>query len=324
MKTLGRFFFAPDSGAGSGGGSAGGGTPPPATPPAQASSILSAPPQASGGGTPPPAAPPPASLSFKELVTEDGGLHDNWPSVLPEELRDDPSFKNIKTFPALAKSYRDAQKLVGAEKVALPGKNATKEEYDAFFNKLGRPETADKYQFQKPEKLPEGVNWNEEQLKVFKSKAHEAGLTQKQFEELVNWHTGVVAQGLEKMNEDKVQAQQDSIKELQKSWGSAFNQELEKARRAAALFGSLEDFEAMGVADNPKFLQFLAKVGSTISEDRMRGHDTMMVPVDAKAKIAEIQGNKEHPYHIKDHPGHEMAVQEMKKLFSQAYPEPVK
>lgn len=289
-----------------------------------ASSVLNTPPPvsspaAAGGGassTPPPA----PSIKFTELIGEDGGLKDNWTDLLPEDMKADACFKSIKTFPALAKSFQAAQKLVGSEKVALPGKNSTKEEKEAFFNKIGRPETAEGYKFVKPESIP-ADKWDDTRVKAFASKAHSMGITQEQFAELVNYDTELKLQGLKQGDEQKVQAQNECVEELRKEWGGAYHQELAKAQRAATTFGSLADLEEMGVADNPKFLKMLAKIGGTISEDRMRGADSMLVPMDAMSKIKEVQGDKTHPYNIKDHPAHENAVKDMERLFAQAYPD---
>lgn len=323
MKTLGRIFYAPD-GAGSGGSGAGGaggqsGTPPP-------SSILGTPPPAQN---PPPGAPPaggsqtppPAAVSFKDIVGEGGVLNDKWTDALPEDIRNDPAFKSIKTFEALGKSYLSAHKLVGAEKIVIPGKNATKEEREAFYNKLGRPETPDKYQFQKPENLPKELNWDDTRVQAFAAKAHEMGITQAQFAELVKYDTELKLQGFQQLDQQKVQAQDECVKELQKDWGNAFPQQLTKARRVAEMFGGIGVFEEMGVGDNPKMLKILADIGSRIGEDKILGADDPIVPSDAMAKISEIRANKDHAYWKPDHAGHAAAVKEMERLMAQAYPE---
>ena len=44
--------------------------------------------------------------------------------------------------------------MIGADKVAIPGKYATDEDWSEVYNKLGRPETADLYNLEV--NLPEG------------------------------------------------------------------------------------------------------------------------------------------------------------------------
>ena len=50
----------------------------------------------------------------------------DWKASLSDEIRADKSLENIKDIESLAKSYVHAQKLVGAEKIPVPNKHATK------------------------------------------------------------------------------------------------------------------------------------------------------------------------------------------------------
>src|SRR5581483_7834125 len=78
-------------------------------------------------------------------------------------------FKDItpQSFEGLAKKARDAESLIG-KSVQLPGDNATAEELAKFYNRLGRPEKADAYEFKLPDGLPANFNYDAEQAKAFK------------------------------------------------------------------------------------------------------------------------------------------------------------
>ena len=52
---------------------------------------------------------------------------------------------DFKTPADLAKSWVNAQKLIGKEKIPLPGEKATKEDWDVVFSRLGRPEKPEGY-----------------------------------------------------------------------------------------------------------------------------------------------------------------------------------
>ena len=71
---------------------------------------------------------------------------EDWRSAIPEDLQNDPSLANIQDVASLAKGYVHAQHMVGADKVAIPTRETTPEELDAFYNKLGRPESVDGYE----------------------------------------------------------------------------------------------------------------------------------------------------------------------------------
>jgi hypothetical protein len=45
-----------------------------------------------------------------------------------------------------------------------------------------------------------------------------------------------------------------------------------------------------------------------------------MDPAKAKSAYQTILGNLSHPYHDSKHPNHHAAVQEVQKLFADAYP----
>lgn len=87
--------------------------------------------------------------------------------------------REVKDAAAAAKLAREQAKLLG-NAVRIPGKNATEEEKAEFLNKLGRPETADKYEFVAPKDLPAELPYDGEKAAKFKAKAHELGLTQPQ------------------------------------------------------------------------------------------------------------------------------------------------
>ena len=53
----------------------------------------------------------------------------DWRDSIPEEIRGHSSLEHINDIGALAKSYVHAQQMVGADKVALPGKSATADEW---------------------------------------------------------------------------------------------------------------------------------------------------------------------------------------------------
>ena len=60
--------------------------------------------------------------------------------TLPEDVRAEPSLKNFQDAGQLAKSYVHAQRMVGADKISVPTKHATDEDWNQVFSKLGVPD----------------------------------------------------------------------------------------------------------------------------------------------------------------------------------------
>ena len=66
------------------------------------------------------------------FVLEDGSLADGWMEAVAEDSRDSNILGKYKTLPDLAKGLVNAQRMVGKDKVAIPGPNSTDDEIEAF------------------------------------------------------------------------------------------------------------------------------------------------------------------------------------------------
>ena len=67
---------------------------------------------------------------------------------LAEDVRNEPSLQNIQDVDQLAKGYVHAQRKVGADKIPLPNKHATDDDWNQFYSRLGRPDTPEGYEVQ--------------------------------------------------------------------------------------------------------------------------------------------------------------------------------
>ena len=92
-------------------------------------------------------------------------------TLIPQEYQEEKSLQNFSNMNDFVKSYLHSQKLVGADKIPLPNKLATKEDWDVVYSKLGRPETADGYKYE----LPKETKLDEATLKNFSEEAHKLG-----------------------------------------------------------------------------------------------------------------------------------------------------
>ena len=71
---------------------------------------------------------------------------DDWRSAIPEDIREHKSLSTIKDVGGLAKGFVHAQSMIGADKIAIPGKFATEDDWNPVWDKLGRPESAEAYE----------------------------------------------------------------------------------------------------------------------------------------------------------------------------------
>ena len=109
-------------------------------------------------------------------------------SLIPESYKEEKSLQNFSNMDDFVKSYLHSQKLVGADKIPVPNKMATDEDWNAVYERLGRPETPDGYKYE----LPKETKLEEKTLKAFSEEAHKLGLLPKQAQGIINYYNSEV------------------------------------------------------------------------------------------------------------------------------------
>jgi len=236
---------------------------------------------------------------------------------IDEGYRNDPSLSTYKDSNGMAKSLINAQKTVGADKVAIPGSWATEEDWSQVYSKLGRPETADKYDLSFDQGAEENGQW-------FKETAHKIGLSQNQASQLLaaygeraNVETGAGEVDLES---HRVTLEQD----LRKDWGDKFDANMAQANNVLAEFG-MSDLTEMQMADgkmlgdNPEVIKLFHQIGGFIAErlgeDQFSGRDSQpgLSAADIGMEVTRLTAPGT-PYWDKHHPEHEKYVNEALRL----------
>lgn len=278
---------------------------------------------AGGAGTLPP------SLDLRSYLNDRGEFtKDGWAKAygLPDSIE-----AKFKTFDGFAKSYVNLEKMLGAQgKVAVPSEHSSPEEWEAFFQKVGRPHKADEYQLKAPDALKD-VALDEKALGEVKALAHKHGLTQKQLGALGDWYFQTVGKSLEAVTAQQTQAKEAAIDALKKEWGANYDANLQAAERGAAIVGiTKEVFQAdPALANNPHFIKAMAKVAEMTKEApgaglrNQGGGIGINSPEQAKAEIAKIRGDKAHPYNNPNaRPAdRQAAIDAVAGLYAIAYPD---
>lgn len=253
----------------------------------------------------------------------------DWRATLPEDMRAEKSLADVKDIVTLAKNYVNTKKLVGGS-VRLPGDDASEEEVAEFYNKLGRPESPDKYSKLDKSSLPEGTEWNEELESSYYQWAHAAGLSDKQANAMLqkyNEFTQAHAKNQEQSGSIKMA---EAAESLRKQLGSAYDQTVSMAKRFFKQNADeevAEFVESSGLGNHPGFIKFVANIAKrTIADHSIDGfagtENFGMTPSDAKAKIAEVRGDAKHPFNDEKSGDHARWVNEkMPELYKFAYPE---
>jgi hypothetical protein len=260
-------------------------------------------------------------------TTPEAGGQD-WRTGLSEDIRTNPHLETFKTPNDLAKSWINAQRLIGKEKLPVPTDKDGKEIWDTVYARLGRPDDPKGYklpELQKPEGFPE---FDAKEMEGLLSKAHELGLNNKQMGELYKtFMEGEIAR-YGQIKEGQGQSKLDAETNLRKEWGRAYEEKILKAKAVLNQHAD-DDIRTMvegGLGNDPRFIKFLSNIAGKLSEDGIGGkaQGFAMSPEEAMSEIARIKGeamtNPKHPYINKEHPEHDMMVEKMNKLFHFANP----
>ena len=256
-----------------------------------------------------------------------------WIQNVPEDIREEASLSVIKDFPGLVKGYVHGQKMVGADKIALPGKDASDDTWNEFYGKIGRPEAAADYGLKKPDDLPDGFPYSEDIEKGFGEQAHKLGLTPKQVKGLFAWYMGGEAEAATTIQKDKELARAKTEMELKKEFGSAYDESLKGAQLLVDKFGGSglkEHLDSTGMGDDLMLTGFLARLSRQFAEDTLKGDGTKlfhtMAPAEAIQEIKTLRMDKDfmNIYMDKRLPGHSEAVEKYQTLYKLGYPEPEK
>jgi hypothetical protein len=246
----------------------------------------------------------------------------NWRDALPEDLRGEESLKLVNDVNALAKSYVHAQKMMGADKIAVPSKHATPEDWKAVFNKIGLPSELDKYDV----KLNENTALDEDFLNSFKEKAFNSNVLPHQAQEMMDWYNEKAAESVANQQKSYESAQEESIGSLRAEFGEAYDSKIQMANSTLIEIGGEElanKIIASNAANDPDVIRLLVKIGDAYGDDSLRGDakegQTGMSPADAETEIQRLM--LDPIYHDKSHPGHVGMMNDMAKLFKAVSPE---
>ena len=253
-----------------------------------------------------------------------GGSGNEFLNMIPEELREHPSISPIKDVENLARSYVNAQRLIGADKIAVPV-NPTDEDLDRIYDRLGRPETPKDYSFD-----VDGSVITEELATDYADVAHKLRLTPDQAKGVLDYYRSSVEQSGEQSLELAEAAKEQTVESLRSEWGRAFDQKVEAAAKTAQEFADPEMFnitlaDGSKLGDNAEFIKAFAKIAdfrqSVTSEDTVAemSQSNVMTLANARAEIDAIMGDKTHAYWDKRNPGHANAVTNMQHLMEQLH-----
>ena len=250
-----------------------------------------------------------------QTIEQPSTVAKSWKETISEEFRNDPNISKFTEIDALAKSYINATRMIGQDKVAVPNENSTDDQWNEVYGKLGRPESADKY---KLEVQSETAPLDESAIKQFAENAHKLGLNNKQAQGILEYYKDSMEGSVQQARVDTETAQANAEQELRKEWGRSYDENIKKAG-AIAKANMSEDIlnmelkDGTRIGDHPSVIKGFASIANLMSEDKLVSTESENVDrgTDYQAEISKLVNDRDGPYWNKSHPDHDKVVQQV-------------
>lgn len=219
----------------------------------------------------------------------------NFQSFIPEEYADKPYMEKFKEPDTFFKAFDNLQKMQG--RPAIPTENSSKEEWDQFYNQLGRPQEPSAYR----ELIPEGLGVDDELFNEFSGMAHELGLTKTQVQKLIEYDASRQQKYMESQRQQQEQLGKDFDTQAQKMFGEKWEQVIDRTGALARKFAPEGTMEKMMQTDNPSLLAFMSILDGIskeyLSEDTFTSSGATTPQMDPDAINNEIKKLMAEQYH---------------------------
>ena len=260
----------------------------------------------------------PTTETKPEVTTTTTTTTSSWKDSISEQYRNDPNIEKFTEIDALAKSYINATKMIGQDKVVIPTNNSTEEAWNDVYDKLGRPESAEKYSLDAKSKV---VSLDENAVKQFAETSHKLGLNNKQAQGLLEFYKQNMEGTAQQAKIDTETAQAQAEQELRSEWGREFDTKVKQASSLAKanmkpeiLDMTLSNGTRLG--DHPEIIRGFAKIAGMMAEDKIVSTESESVQSNQSIQdeIDTIINDRASPYWNKSHPNHDKQVQQVYTL----------
>ena len=258
--------------------------------------------------------------------SETAPASESWLQNLGADYKDNPSITKFTSADELARGYINAQSAIGSEKISAPREDWTKENWDEFHTKLGRPADAADYNlgdFVAPES-----GWSEDHQNALIDVLHQGGANSELVEAVLKTQAEFQMEGSELKAAQAEQITATAVQNLKNELGTSFNAQIAGAHAAWRQFAG-NDFEEIAnteladgttLGNNPQIIKIFAAINDGMAEHGLVGGDTSsrttLSPVEAGREILRVKGDEKFrkAWMDKAHPEHDMAVQRIDDL----------
>ena len=206
----------------------------------------------------------PASEPSSSWMNGNGDFGDGVPENI-KSLLDSKKWTNVEQ---LATGYSELEKFKGVasgDHLVIPQNAEDVEGWNAIYSKLGKPETADKYEF----KNETGVEIGDDLMSAFKEFAHKENYTQKQLAGAVQFQLEAVKASEEISAQQSQERKDGNIEAMKDKWKDKYDTTQTKIDAIADKLQVKSFFEEIGIDKEPEIVNMLLTIANSDSEDNL-------------------------------------------------------
>lgn len=235
---------------------------------------------------------------------------------LPENMRTDPTFGKFNEVGELAKSYKNLEAMMGADKADL-FRIPKDGDLGEIYNRLGRPDEASGYKSEAFQNEKVQKFFDEEKANQYKELFHQHGASQELYDALMQKYVSEFSGDIDRLSEEQNERIADNHKKVRELLGDAHDSRIAMIDSLFEKYGG-EEFAAVvdrhpEVFSDPAVVKLFAEIAPQFAEDvgfkgGERANSSGLTPSEINMKIAELEGkpesfaalsNRQHPLHNK-------------------------
>jgi hypothetical protein len=196
--------------------------------------------------------------------------------------------KKWTTVEQLATGYEELEKFKGSgEHLVIPEAEDV-DGWENIYNQLGRPETADKYEYTNEK----GVALDDSLMGLFKEYAHKTGKTQSQFQGDIDFQIDAIAAQEEVYNQQAAEKSEADTAKLKQMYGINYETAMRDAGLTADRHNVSGEIEAEGLGNIPVVKQLLNIIANLEAEDGIGAPGGGAVEKSLDEQMSEIMASE--------------------------------
>lgn len=248
---------------------------------------------------------------------------EKWSDALPDELKGNPNITKYASVEDALKANLNLVKKLGEKGVMRPDENADADTWNAWYDHVGRPQTADGYTDYEPPVMKDAegnempsFEIDQDVYKEAKQVFYEAGLDDNQAQKVMELYANTSLNQMEA--EVKYTAEQANHAKglLESEWGAEMGARVKTAINVMDKLGIRETLTEKGLLNDVGIVRMLDSIAGKIGEAKLTG-DVSPAGGGFEQQMSEI---KNHPaYHDKSHPDYQTLHNRRIALYAKKY-----